>query len=255
MTPNAAWDGVSDTVLVTAQPIAAATSGSTTVRTFTVTLVVAIDPTITLASSNCIAEPGELGTGLANTATLTVNGVPDEASDCAEVPVNRMDKELVDVVPNGDGTYTLSYLITVQRFGPPGTYDVTDELMLGGSVTVTSIVAANVTPGGVSINPAFDGETDTLVADDVPILAGATHTYTLTVVADVDVDLVTTENANCTLTGAETGTGAMNRAAMEIDDTDYEDTACQPFPAISTDKEVTPARRRSATASTRSSTR
>ena len=155
------------------------------------------------------------------------------------MPVTRFDKELVDVVPNGDGTYTISYLLTVERYGTDGVYDLQDDLRLGDPVTVVDLTVANVTPGGVVTNPAFDGEADTLVADDVPIVAGQTHTYTLTSWSRSMSATVTTENANCTLTGTETGTGAMNEAAVEIDDTTFEDTACQPFPAIAVDKEVT----------------
>jgi hypothetical protein len=240
ITPIPGWNGQANSAIADDQPIAPATAGGPTTHVYTVTVVVTVDPAITVPASNCTLEPTELGTGLTNTATVTTNGEPVRDDACVSVPVTRISKELTDVTPNGDGTYTLTYLLTVERYGLAGVYDLHDDLMLGDPVTVVgSPTVVNDTPGSVPINPTFDGDTDTLIAGNVPISAGAEHTYTLTVVADVDPSQVTSANADCTLAAGETGTGAMNQASVEIDNTTFSDTECQPFPAIAVDKTVT----------------
>ena len=102
--PNPAWNGLTEVDLVTGQPIAAGTAGTPTVHTFELTVVVEVDPDITDEAADCVVDPGEAGTGFTNQATLDGDSGPDEAEVCVRIPVTRIDKELTDVAPNGDGT-------------------------------------------------------------------------------------------------------------------------------------------------------
>ena len=110
--------------------------------------------------------------------------------------------------------------------------------MPGASLTIDSVTASNTAPGGVTINPAFDGLADTVVASDVPIDDGDVHTYVVTMTVTLDVDEVTPANSDCDLTGGETGTGAMNQATLDVDGVTEEVETCEEFPSTIVIKEV-----------------
>ena len=145
----------------------------------------------------------------------------------------------MSVVANGDGTYTLTYTLTVTRGGSAGTYDLDDELLYGSSVTVQSTSVDNTTPGGLPVNAGWNGVGSTDIATDVPIAAGATHVYTVTVVASVDPATVTFANSDCPVGPGETGSGFANRASLSVGGNTVTDEACEEFPAVVVDKQVT----------------
>ncbi|WP_194288496.1 DUF6923 family protein [Ornithinicoccus halotolerans] len=239
ITPRTQWNGETDTLVVQGEPIAAATASDPAVHVYTVTVEVDIDPDIDPAAADCTVGAGESGSGLLNLAT--VNGDSGEYSDdnCPPTPRSDIDKELLDRVSNGDGTYTVTYELTVAREGTDGTYDLRDELLLSDAVNVAAgPTAVNVTPGGIAVNGGFDGVDDTLVAGGIDIAAGETHTYTVEVDVAVSLDDVTPENSDCTLEPGEAGTGVMNQANLEIDGQTLEDEDCEAFPATTIDKEV-----------------
>src|SRR5690606_25878789 len=172
---NATWNGVDDTMVVDDAPIAAATGAATpTVHTYTVTVIADVAVDISADAADCEVGAGESGTGFLNAATLSVNGEPSDAEACAEVPRTEFDKALSDVVSNGDGTYALTYELTVTRTGGPGTYDLRDELRYGTAVTVGPVTVSTF-PAGLPVNAGFDGVGDTLVASGVAIGDGETH--------------------------------------------------------------------------------
>ena len=90
------------------------------------------------------------------------------------------------VTPNGDGTFTLVYELTVERTGTGAPYTLTDELLYGPEVTVDSVVVTSTTPAGLPFEVDFDGVSQPVVAETVDIAHGETHVYEVTVVGDVD---------------------------------------------------------------------
>ena len=236
---NPGWDGETDTSVVVGVPIAAAAPGDPTVHVYTVQVEVTAPQGLDPAAADCTLEPGETGTGFLNTATVDGDSGADSDDNCPPVPQTTFDKELVSQTSNGDGTYTLSYELTITRSGTSGTYDLTDDLMLNDAASVVSQpTVTNTAPGTVTVNPGFDGQSDTVIAEDVTIAAGATHTYTMDVVAAIDLADATPQNSDCTLDAGEDGTGAMNQAGLAIDGQDLDATECEPFPATSVDKEI-----------------
>lgn len=116
-------------------------------------------------------------------------------------------KELTAVTPNGDGTYTATYEITVA--GPEGAakvYDLNDELQYGESVAVVGQPTVTAPPL-VTPNPTFDGTSDTLVASGVTIPPAGVHTYTIDVVFSVDASTATFDDTGCAGGSGQPGDG------------------------------------------------
>src|SRR5690606_10966667 len=131
--------------------------------------------------------------------------------------------------PNGDGTYTVTYSLTVTRTGDGPNYRLTDELRYGDAVTVVGQPTVTA-PAGVTPNPDFDGTADTVIADDVAIADGESHVYTIDVVVAIDAGSVTFESSDCSLTGNEVGTGLPNTASLEVNGVTLDDEECPPQP-------------------------
>lgn len=161
----------------------------------------------------------------------------ETADDCVEVPVTLIDKTLVDVTANGDGTFTATYALDVTRFGDGPEYDLHDELQFGDAVDVASAEVTDA-PTVATVNPGFDGLSDTLIAAAVAIADGETHTYTVVVVASTDEAEMTFESSDCSLAGGESGTGLRNTASATSNDVTTSDVECAELPAIDVSKEV-----------------
>ncbi|WP_276968010.1 hypothetical protein [Desertimonas flava] len=205
---------------------------------YTVTSNVTLDEaTATFESTDCALEGGETGTGLLNTAALTVEDVDLEAEACAELPYTTHDKELTaGPTPNGDGTYTVEYTIDVHSMGAaPDVYDLSDEFMFGESVTIEGTpTVTNTEPGDIATLGTWDPAATTLaVVDGQPIPAGTadgptTHSYVVTAVVSLDADTVTFENTDCEM-GGDDGTGLFNESTLTLGGYVENDDACAPI--------------------------
>ena len=153
--PNAAWDGLGDhrSGHRSADRRRDPPAGRPT-HSYTVTVVFAAPATVPPADADCVIEPGESGSGLRNESTLTGESGEQTDEACAELPTTEFDKNLDVVVANGDGTYTLTYLLTVERTGNGPNYDLTDTLLYGDAVTVESIEVTSA-PAGVADQPGL----------------------------------------------------------------------------------------------------
>ncbi|MEZ5203194.1 MAG: SdrD B-like domain-containing protein [Acidimicrobiales bacterium] len=235
ITTNAAWNGTTSQTIVTDQTIGAGAS-----HTYRVSVVASIDGTITLEQSDCNLQQGEDGTGFLNGATLTVNGVDSEDDACAPAPNTTMTKVLFgDPVVEDDDTVTSTYLITVSNTGAGSdTYDLDDELQYGAGITVNTATVANLSPGTITTNAAWDGDSDTEIVAGQAIASGGTHTYLVTVSATIGT--TTTETgADCTLDQGESGTGFLNGATLTVNGETAEDDACGTVdPVIEIDKSL-----------------
>ncbi|WP_460980220.1 hypothetical protein, partial [Pseudactinotalea suaedae] len=124
-----------------------------------------------------------------NVSTVTDEvGSVEEDDACAPLPEFTIAKTVSEDSPvrNDDGTWTVTYDVVVTNTGAgDGSYDVSDRLRFGEGIEV---VGSEVTaPEGVTTLAGWTGEgaegaEENLVAVDVPLAAGGTHTYTVAVV-------------------------------------------------------------------------
>src|SRR5690606_37756460 len=168
------FDGTTDTLIAADVVIAGATPGNPVVHAYTVTVTVAVPANLTPDAADCTLGPEESGTGLSNDAALMGAAGESTADACVELPTTAFDKAVVTLEPNGDGTYTVTYSLTVTRTGDGPNYRLTDELRYGDAVTVVGQPTVTA-PAGVTPNPDFDGTADTVIADDVAIADGESH--------------------------------------------------------------------------------
>lgn len=178
-TTNSDWDGAGDTALTDgAQTLAAGGSG-----TYVVTALVRLGDVMSDDSADCALD-GDDGTGLSSTITLVTSEGEGSDDACLEVP--RPDLAIDKAVTSGpvrddDGRVTVGYSMTVTNTGEASTvYDLTDEFQFAADARVVEVEAVNVSPGGIEVNPAFDGDTDQWLTS-APLAAGASHRFRVTV--------------------------------------------------------------------------
>ncbi|MCB0968765.1 MAG: hypothetical protein KDB37_18170, partial [Ilumatobacter sp.] len=151
------------------------------------------------------------------------------------------DKQLTsDPVRNADGTWSLSYTLTVSNAADAGagSYDLSDTFLFDESVTIVTDSAdvVNDQPGDIATNDAFDGVGDPVIVTGQPIAAGATHTYLVTV--DVTIAVGPETDGDC-VREDEGGTGFLNQMSITIDDGEPETTdACAGFATLTLVKNV-----------------
>ncbi|GLZ30111.1 hypothetical protein Lesp02_23010 [Lentzea sp. NBRC 105346] len=227
---NPSWDGTTNLFAATAITIGGGVS-----HTYRVTATVAPDPHVTTgAAADCVVDAGETGTGFRNVATATQNGKALEADACTAPPAITVAKKVTGSVQNGDGTHTVTYEVTVANGGAgDGSYDLADSLEYGDGVTVT--VAGVAGPAGTST--AWNGETDPMLAADVPIGGNTSHAYVITVTSAPPENPVA-GTLDCTLDPGESGTGARNTATLMSNGVSDVATACAAFPDLSITKRV-----------------
>jgi hypothetical protein len=141
---------------------------------------------------------------------------------------------------NGNGTYSIAYDVGVKNTSPGrSVYDLTDTLHFGAGVTVSGTpTVANTSPGAVATNAAWNGITATNIVTAESIPGTTTHTYRANVVANAPASLAAA-SSDCTLAGAETGTGLQNGATASQNGTASSPAvACAPLPSIEIAKTV-----------------
>lgn len=159
--------------------------------------------------------------GLNNAATLTDEaGGTQTDTDCAPVPSVDITKSLDgEPLAGDDGSWTVSYTITVTNDGAAAAvYDLTDRLRYGAGITVVSATVTS-TPDSVSALGAWTGQGEqgaaaNVVATDVSLAAGTTHTYTVQVVAEISADAADVSTFSCPAPGSGESGGFANTAGV-----------------------------------------
>lgn len=197
-------------------------------------------PIVTL----CAAEPGANG-GLSNTAEIEHNELTDQAGACVTVGVVTVEKTVAaGPTPNDDGTWTVVYDIDAHNVGGAAAdYDVTDRLHFGEGI---EIVAASVVtaPDGVTTNADWTGlgqeDTDAqnVVARNVTLAAGATHTYQVEVTVQMDEATIDPTQLRCAPPGTGTKGGLGNSTTLVSNGVTSADDVCPGLPLILLDKEL-----------------
>ncbi|MFF2494324.1 LPXTG cell wall anchor domain-containing protein [Agromyces sp. NPDC058064] len=165
----------------------------------------------------CMVDPvGEAGPSPIDASDFTVQ--PGDLISCEIENVARGPLDIVKTVDgpavdNGDGTWDVSYTISVTSSSATDeAYDLSDELKFGGGITPTS---AEITgPEGVLINPDWNG-IDVIEVTTAVLPAGEEHLYAVSVTAVVASD-VTSDQADCTVGMGEDGSGLLNAATIEF---------------------------------------
>jgi uncharacterized repeat protein (TIGR01451 family) len=174
---------------------------------------------------------GMPGQGLYNLAQLDTNGdgQPDSSDDaCGDLPNITMEKTALGVTANPDGTFGVSYLITVtNNGGAEGTYSLTDQAAFDDDIT---IIAGGFTidRDGVVLAGNFIGDPSPLtLATNETIAAGSTHTYQIDYLASIDLSPNSTDGGDNEYTactdpdggnGSNPGEGLYNMASLDLND-------------------------------------
>ncbi|MFT4260790.1 hypothetical protein [Microbacterium sp.] len=213
------------------------------VHTYRVTVVADAGAIAGTAAAECAAG---VNGGFGNTAALVVDGaeeLPDFA--CASPIEPTVGKTVADPVQNEDGSWDITYRITVAN---PSTtpasglwYSLDDAFALPDGVTVDAVAVRG--PDGAPLNPDFDGVTETTLLtgpDLIPAASAAlpaTRVYTVTLTAQAPAGEIDPAELRCVPDGDG---GYLNTATLRSGSSGTvvdEDSACapvqpQPIPEI-----------------------
>ena len=171
----------------------------------------------------------QAGEGLYNLVELDLNidGTPDADHEACgdEVPAISLDKTFVDAVQQADGSYDVTYTITVANASANGIDDLTDTPGFDDDVVINSASYTSDAPGNEGTTLAGSGPWT--LADDQGIAANTTHTYTLIVNvsillddeagdAGVDPEELTGDNIYTPCTTRTAGEGLYNLIELDM---------------------------------------
>lgn len=176
-----------------------------------------------------IAGPIELTDSVPGSASL---GGLDKGENVVCMIVNShvdqgymLDKSLVDSVQNEDGTWTVTYEITVHNNSVlvPITYDLTDTLETPATgVTYIGASWTGPTSGDFDLESSLTAQ----LADDEELAPNdGSNDAVYTVTVDVDVTATPEEPATCDEEGAD-GIGIVNEATATVGEDEQSDDAC-----------------------------
>lgn len=155
-------------------------------------------------------------------------------------------KTLTSAEPIGEGRWRVEYDLTVTNTGEYSTwYTLTDELRFAEATNVVSAEVTNAPEGVTLADPAWDGETNLTIAEDVDLLGNADadyteHVYELTVVVEVPLGLETgAGESECGAEGSMDPRALTNTSTLTdpVGDTE-DDWACAPLPSFEVDKTI-----------------
>jgi uncharacterized repeat protein (TIGR01451 family) len=229
VTIDPAFDGTENQRIATDVTIAGLDDDGYTPHVYRVTVIAQVPLHLGEAgvdgtgSPACTAPAGSntLEQGLNNAATLTdETGGEQIDTDCAPLPSIDITKSVVgDPVLGRDGTWTITYAIeAVNDGGAAGVYTLTDRLRFGAGIDITGS-AVTVTPKGVTAADTWTGQgaegaAANVVAADVNLPAGATHTYRVKVRATVEGDVTGASTFTCPGAGSGQPGGFANTAGI-----------------------------------------
>ena len=166
----------------------------------------------------------------AEAGTVTTIDEPVDVTITNTFPGTSVAKKVVGApVKNSDGSYTITYDVTVSNTGRvPTVYTVEDELHYGVGMIVKKAEIAD-SPEGVEPNDGWNGTSDLVIAEDVAIPVDGVHVYRVVVTATVPAT-VTSGARNCEVGGSETGTGFLNSATVSTELGETTASDCAPAP-------------------------
>ena len=133
-----------------------------------------------------VCNPDGGNNGLLNTAELTNDGETKEDCDCEDLPELKITKVASAPVAVGDGTYNISYTVTVSSLGGAGTtYDLSDTPKFDDDVIINSGSFSGQNSGSMNLT---SGVSTTLATNQSIGASPAEHTYTVTFNVALDLD-------------------------------------------------------------------
>lgn len=246
VTADDSWTGegaaLTDAENLIAEGITLAVAGQ---HRYQVEVVVELDEaTIDPAALGCPAPGSGADGGLANSASVTHNGIVGTDEECASLPLLRIVKTISDgPTENGDGTWTITYELDVTNDGQAaGEYDLTDDLQYGEGIVVES-AAVTAAPDGIEPNAGWTGQgkngsDENLVVGGVALDAAGVHTYQVQVVVSLDQAKVTPDTLACPPPGSGERGGLANTAELTHNGESQSDDECAPLPLIDIVKSI-----------------
>ena len=249
-----AWDGQGETLIAPDVPLAGNDDDGYAVHRYELTVVADVPLTIPGAGSGddptqCGSADGDpdANTAFNNTSAMTDTlGETEEDQACAPIPSIDIDKSVsAGPVPNGDGTWTVTYDIVASNSGTAdGEYDLTDRMTADGDLVVES-GSVVTTPDGVTASPDWTGlgadqtSPENVIASDVTLPGGETHTYQVEVIIGISGDAGGSPVITpCSALGEDGPGGLSNAAGIEHNDLTDEAEACVTIAYIVVDKAV-----------------
>lgn len=231
---NTAFDGATDTALLTGadRVPAAASSTSPATRVYTVVFHTSV-PAGTGTASTFACAPAGTG-GYANGVTLyagTSTTQLAEASACAPIaplPTPTITKRVVQTsVDAGSGLWTLDYEVVVTN---PSTefstvYTLDDALQFAADASIESAV---MTSTDAPVSAGWNGRTQTVAVAGQSLPAGGSDVFAVTVVVDASAIDPESAAADCRIDAGETGTGYRNLATATSGAASVFAVACEP---------------------------
>jgi hypothetical protein len=176
--------------------------------------------------------------GLYNRAELDRNGdgtieVSDDA--CGDIPNLEVQKSFISAVQLANGTYDVSYSITVlNNGGTVGTYSVKDTPSFDDDININNGSFAGHKNGSLNVTDS------SVLATNEPLNPGSSHTYNL--IYNVSLDLSPNSQGdniyfNCSSSSQGSPNnkkGLFNKAELDINNdgkTDKEDDTCGDLPS------------------------
>src|SRR6056297_3346001 len=206
-----------------------------TTHTYNLSFIVTLDLTDGVGDdvyAACTAGTPTAGEGLFNEASLSTNGTTIEAEDCGDLPNITVAKVFDSATPNGDGTFTVTYTVTVENTGgAAGSYDLEDTPGFDDDIAINSGSFSGQNSG------ALMAGTNTLATGE-SIAAGATHTYNLSFVVTLDLTDGVGDDVYmaCDGTSPVAGEGLFNSASLTSNGETAENEACGDLPNITVAK-------------------
>ncbi|MBK8701082.1 MAG: hypothetical protein IPN29_16700 [Saprospiraceae bacterium] len=196
------------------------------------------------------SQPGQ---GLYNKAEVdrTGDGITDITDDaCGDLPYIKMRKDIVNVTPSIDGSFSVSYNVIVENVGgASGTYKLLDSPLFEDDVTIIDW-SYNFQDVLASVGYGLAYPTAPVVPIDLSALgsnvitAGNTHNYTLYFRVSLDLEPGSTDGGDnaydaCEVSGNGPGStpehGLYNLAKLDRNNdgsTEVEDDACGDLPYV-----------------------
>ena len=163
--------------------------------------------------------------GFLNHASITVGEETEEEIACEEPTIPGIAKTFTSASQNADGTWTVLYGLTVDNSnGNAGYYSLADTHGFPAEVTVHSWTVTDGEGETVVEGPYTDGA----IAANLPIAAGATHTYVVAFVVSVPVT-IDDGLLECGSNGSSEGRGFYNRVELTSGEDTVVDDDCGPI--------------------------
>ena len=221
-----AWDGQENLNVASAVPIAGNDDEGYAPHEYMLTVIADVPLQLPGAGgaddpTKCGADGDDSDTAFNNTSAMTDSaGQVEDDQACAPIPSIDITKTVVgDPVEGKDGSWTITYSIEATNSGDAaGTYALTDRLRFGAGIDVTS-AKVMATPKGVTAAKSWtgqgvEGDDANVVAADVDLGAGDTHTYRVQVQATVDGDATDGSTFTCPESGSGKPGGFANTAGI-----------------------------------------